>query len=96
MKYVTDLSLETCYRADMRQSEFDKINAGLDRAEFALEELRKKVDELRRKLASAKTPEETEALNLELIELKQQLREIGKAVHAGSPAPHLRLVSDSE
>jgi predicted nucleic acid-binding Zn-ribbon protein len=80
----------------MRQPEFDKINVALDRAEFALEELRKKASELCRKLASVKTAEETEALNRESIELKQQLRKIGEAVHAGSSAPHLRLVSDAE
>ena len=80
----------------MRQSEFDKINLVLDRAEFALEELRKKTIELRRKLAVVQTPEETQALNLESLELKEQLRRISEAVHAGSRAPHLRLVSDSE
>jgi hypothetical protein len=96
VKEVTDLSLATCYRADMRQSEFDKISAALDRAEFALEVLQKKASELCRKLASAKTPEESETLNLESIELKQQLRKIREAVHAASAAPHLRLVSDSE
>jgi predicted nucleic acid-binding Zn-ribbon protein len=80
----------------MRQSEFDRINAALDRAEFALDELQKKASELRCKLAAAKTPEETEALNLESIELKQRFRKISEAVHNGSPTPHLRLVSDSE
>ncbi|HUI14066.1 MAG TPA: hypothetical protein VL048_11430 [Xanthobacteraceae bacterium] len=80
----------------MRPSEFDRINAALDRADFALEELRKRASELCRKLAAAKTPEETKALNIEAIELKQQLDKISEAVHAGHPAPHLRLVSDSE
>jgi predicted nucleic acid-binding Zn-ribbon protein len=80
----------------MRPSEFDRINAALDRVEFALEELRKKASELCRKLAAAKTPEEVEALNIEAIELKQQLGKISEAVHAGNPAPHLRLVPDSE
>ncbi|MGA7790234.1 MAG: hypothetical protein WCA56_18950 [Xanthobacteraceae bacterium] len=80
----------------MRPSEVDRINAALDRVEFALEELRKRASELCRRLAAAKTPEETEALNIEAIELKQQLGKIGEAVHAGNPAPHLRLVSDSE
>jgi hypothetical protein len=80
----------------MRQSEFDKINAALDRAEFALEELRKKAILLRRKRALAKTPEEIEASNLESVELTQQLRKISEAVHAGRPTPHLRLVPDSE
>jgi hypothetical protein len=80
----------------MRQSEFDKINAAFDRAEFALEELRENAVELRRKRDSAKTLEEIAALNLEAIELLQQLRKIGDAVHMGNPAPHLRLVSDKE
>jgi hypothetical protein len=39
----------------MRQTEIDKISAALDRAEFALEQLRKKVDEVYRKRTSAKT-----------------------------------------
>ena len=78
----------------MRQSEFDKINAALDRADFALEELRKKGDELHRKRDSAKSLEEIAALNLEATELLQQLRKISDAVHTGNPAPHLRLVSD--
>jgi hypothetical protein len=47
----------------MRQSEFDKLSAALDRAEFAMEELRKKLDELHRKRDLAKTPEEISALN---------------------------------
>lgn len=80
----------------MQQSEFDKINAALDRAEFAMEEFRKKASELCRKLASAKTPEETEVLNLQAIELQRRLRKISEAIHAGNPAPHLRLVSDSD
>jgi hypothetical protein len=80
----------------MRQSEFDRIGAALDRAEFALEELRKKSDELYRKRDVAKTPEGIAALNLEAAELWQQLRKISDAVHAGNPAPHLRLVSDTE
>ena len=80
----------------MRQSEFDKINAALDRAEFALEKLRKKGVALRRKRDLAKSLEEIAALNLEATELLQQLRKISDAVHTGSPAPHLRLVSDTE
>jgi chromosome segregation ATPase len=78
----------------MRQSEFVKLNAALDRAEFAMEELRKKLDELHRKRDSAKTPEEISALNLDADELLQQLRKIGEALHTGNPAPHLRLVPD--
>jgi len=80
----------------MRESEFDKINAALDRAKFALEELRKKAVELRLKRGSAMTLEEVAAWNLEAAELKQQLRKISEAVHAGNPAPHLRLVPDIE
>jgi hypothetical protein len=80
----------------MRQSEFDKITAALGRAEFALEELRKKSDELHRKRELAKTLEEIAALNIEAAELLQQLRKIGDAVHTGNPAPHLRLVPDVE
>jgi predicted nucleic acid-binding Zn-ribbon protein len=80
----------------MRQSEFDKINAALDRAEFALEELRKKTDKLRRKQASAKTPEEIMAVNMEASELDRQLQKISDALHADNPAPHLRLVHDPE
>jgi hypothetical protein len=80
----------------MRQAEIDKIKAALDRAEFALGQLRNLVDELHRKRASAKTPEEIAALNLESAELWQQLQKISDAVHAGNPAPHLRLVKDRE
>ena len=42
----------------MRQTEIDKISAALDRAEFAFEQLRKKVIEVYRKRTSAKTTEE--------------------------------------
>jgi phage shock protein A len=80
--------------AAMRELEFDQINAALDRTEFAVKELRKKVDELHRKAALAKTTEEMATLQLEATELKQQLRKISDAVHTGNPAPHLRLVSD--
>ena len=83
-------------RCSMRQSEIDEIESALDRAEFALEVLRKKVDEVHRKRASAKTPEEIAALDLETAELWQQLQKISDAVHTGNPAPHLRLVSDTE
>jgi hypothetical protein len=80
----------------MRQSEFDKINAALDRAKFALEELQKKSDELHRKRNSAKSLKEIAALNMEATELLQQLRKISDAVQTGNPAPHLRLVPDKE
>jgi hypothetical protein len=80
----------------MRDSEFIKIDAAFDRAEFALEALRKKAVELHRKRDSAKTLEEITTLNLEGAELLQQLRKIGDAVHTGNPAPHLRLVPDTE
>ena len=78
----------------MRQSEFDKINAALDRAKFALEELQKKEVTLRRKRNAAKSLKEIADLNLEATELLQQLRRINDAVHTGNLAPHLRLVSD--
>jgi hypothetical protein len=80
----------------MRQSEFDKINAALDRARFALEELQKKSDELHRRRDAAKSLEEVAALNLEATQLLQQMRKVGDAIHTGNPAPHLRLVSDTE
>jgi hypothetical protein len=80
----------------MRQSEFDKISAALDRAEFALKELQKMEVALRRKRNAAKTLEEIAALNLEATELLQQLRRISDAVHTGNPAPHLRLLPDVE
>jgi hypothetical protein len=71
----------------MRPSEFDRINAALDRVEFALEELRKRASELCRKLAAAKTPEETEALNIEAIELKRQLGKISESDVRGQWRP---------
>ena len=80
----------------MRQSEFDKITAALDRAEFALEELRKKAEVLCREFAAAKTPEAIFALKLEAAELNRQMQNISDAIHAGRPAPHLRLVRDQE
>ena len=80
----------------MRQSEFDKISAALDRAEFAMEEVRTRAEELRRKSGLAKTVEEIAALNFDAEELLKQMREISKAVHTGNPAPHLRLVSDTD
>ena len=80
----------------MRQSEFDKINTALDRAEFAIEALRKKAEELQRRRASASTTEEIAVVDLEAAELLQELRRISDAVHTGSAAPHLQLVSYSE
>lgn len=80
----------------MLQSEFDKLTAALDRAEFAVEDLQKKADELHRKATLAKTIEEIATLNLEAAELLLQLRKLSDAVHTGNPAPHLRLVSDTE
>ena len=80
----------------MRQSEFDKIAAALGRAEFALEELRTKAEELCRKSRLAKSLEEIAALNLEAAQLLQQIVKISTAVHTGNPAPHLRLVSNTE
>jgi hypothetical protein len=80
----------------MRQSEFDKITAALGRAEFAMEEVRIRADDLRRKSRMAKSLEEIAALQLEAAEILEQLVEISVAVHTGNPAPHLRLVSDTE
>jgi hypothetical protein len=40
--------------------------------------------------------EENADLNLEAAELLQQLRKISDAVHTDNPAPHLRLVCDTE
>jgi hypothetical protein len=80
----------------MRQSEFDKITAALDRAEFVLEGLQKRAAALHRKAALAKSLDEIAALNLEAAELLQQLAKVSTAVHTGNPAPHLRLVTDTE
>lgn len=80
----------------VRKSEFDKINAALDRAEFALDELRKKAVDLHRKRDLAKTLEEIATLDSDAAELLQQLRKISDAVHTGNPGPHLRLVPDIE
>jgi hypothetical protein len=80
----------------MRLSEFEKIRAALDRAEFAMEEVRIRAEELRRKSGLAKSMEEIAALNLEAAELLQRIVKINTAVHTGNPAPHLRLVSDTE
>jgi hypothetical protein len=80
----------------MRQLEFEKIRAALDRAEFAMEEVRIRAEELRRKSGLARSMEEIAALNLEAAELLQQIVKISTAVHTGNPAPHLRLISDTE
>jgi len=80
----------------MRNSEFDKINTALDRAEFAIHEIRRKVDELTGKRAAARTREEIEAVDLEAHALLLQLRKISDAVHTRNRAPHLRLISDTD
>jgi hypothetical protein len=80
----------------MRQSEFDKISVALDRAEFAIQEIRRKVDELTSKRAEARTLKEIAAIDLEADELLQQLRKVSDAIHTRNPAPHLRLVSDTD
>jgi hypothetical protein len=80
----------------MRESEFDKINAVLDRAQFAIEQIQRKVDELTSKRAAAQTPEGIAAIDLEANELLLQLQKISDAVHTSNPVPHLRLVSDTE
>ena len=78
----------------MRQSEFDKITAALGRAEFAVVELRRRAEELKRKSAAARSLGEIAAVNLQAAELLQQIVKVSTAVHAGNPAPHLRLVPD--
>jgi hypothetical protein len=80
----------------MQQAEFDRIIAALGRAEFAVEELRKKAIELYRKSTAAKTLEEIAAVNLEAAELLQQIVKVTTAVHIGNSAPHLRLVPNIE
>lgn len=80
----------------MRETEFDKINAVLDRAKFAIAQIQRKVNELTRKRAAAQTPEEIAAIDLEADELLLQLRKISDAIHTSNPAPHLRLVSDTD
>jgi len=80
----------------MRESEFDKINAVLDRAQFAIRQIQRKVDELTSKRAAAQTPEEIAVVDLVADELLLQLRKINDAIHTSNPAPHLRLVSDTE
>jgi hypothetical protein len=82
--------------AAMRESEFDKINAVLDRAQFAIQQIQRKVDEFTSKRAAAQTPEEIAAVDLVADELLLQLRKISDAIHTSNPAPHLRLVSDTE
>jgi hypothetical protein len=80
----------------MRKSEFDKIDVALDRAQFAIDEIRRKVDELTSKRAEARTLKEIAAIDLEAKELLLQLRKISDAVHSNNRAPHLRLVSDTD
>jgi hypothetical protein len=80
----------------MRQSEYDKINATLDRAEIAIQEIRRKVYELTSKRAATPTLEEIATGDLEVNKLSLQLRKISDAVHNSNPAPHLRLVPDIE
>jgi hypothetical protein len=48
----------------MRELEFDKINAVLDRAQFAIQQIQRTVDELARKKAAARTPQEIAAVDL--------------------------------
>ena len=80
----------------MRESEFDKINTVLDRAQFAIQQIQRKVDELTSKRAEARTLKEIAAIDLEAKELLLQLRKISDAVHSNNRAPHLRLVSDTD
>ena len=80
----------------MRETEFDKINAVLDRAKFAIAQIQREVNELTHKRAAAQTPEKIAAIDLEADELLLQLRKISDAIHTSNPAPHLRLVSDTD
>jgi hypothetical protein len=80
----------------MRETELDKINAVLDRAQFAIDEIQRQVDELTGKRAAAQTPEEIAAVNLAADVLLLQLRKISDAIHTSNPAPHLRLFTDTE
>jgi hypothetical protein len=80
----------------MRRSEFDKLNVALDSIESALKLLQKRAVELGRKMDAAKTQEELVSLDLDAADLLQRLRKLGEAIHTGNPAPHLRLVSDTE
>jgi hypothetical protein len=80
----------------MREVEFDKINAALDRAQFAIQQIQGKVDELIRKRTAAHTPEEIAAVELAADELLLQLRKVSDAVHSSNPASHLRLIPDIE
>ena len=77
----------------IRDSDLDKSDDAFDRAEFALGELQKRTRGLLAKLTAVKTQGEIETLQLESIELVRQLALIRKAVHGGSPTPHLRLIS---
>ena len=80
----------------MQESEFDKIDAVLHRAQFAIQQIQRKVDELTSKRAAAQSPEEIAAVNLVADELLLQLRKISDAIHTRNPARHLRLVPDTE
>ena len=73
-----------------------RLTAALDRAEFAVEAVRVRADELRRKSDLAKSTEEIAALHLEAAEILHQIVKISTAVHTGNATPHLRLVSDTE
>jgi hypothetical protein len=79
----------------MREVEFEKINA-VDRAQFAIQQIQAKVDELAREKAAAQTLKEIAAVDLMADELLLQLRKVSDAIHTGNPAPHLRLVPDTE
>ena len=79
----------------MRDSEFNKINVALDRAQVAIQEIQRKVDELTSKRDAAQTLEEIATVDLEANELLLQLRKISDVIH-GHSAPHLRLVPDKE
>jgi hypothetical protein len=80
----------------MQQSEFDKINAVLDRAQLAIQQIQRRWMKLTSKRTAARTPEEIAAVDLAADELLLELRKISNAIHTSNTAPHLRLVSDTD
>ena len=72
------------------------MSCDFDRAEFLGDNCDKVHDGVVAERASARTPDAIVAMDLEAAELLQRLRKISDAVHTGNPAPHLRLVSDTE
>src|ERR1700722_20547926 len=97
------------YRASCRAGRFNKVITSSCASQNSIRSMqlsivpnlpwsncKKKMDKARRNRSSARTSDGIVALDLEAAELLEQLRKIRDAVHAGSPAPRLRLVSDTE